>query len=115
MERTEYNTICQSRGYMGLTDEDNTYMKGNAVVCEYFDGTATVYPHCVIGASVKTGSVYVTTISLNEIEATTTERFIEALNKFDTKYKETQMLIRTTEMEKDFEEDDDDDDFDDDM
>jgi hypothetical protein len=108
MDRTEYNAICQSRGYIGLTDEDNTYMKGDAVVCEYFDGTATVYPHCVIGYSHETFEEYVATISLDEIEATTTEQFIEALNKFDTKYKETQMLIRTTEMEKDFEEDDDD-------
>ena len=48
MDRTEYNEICQSRGYEGLTDEDNTYMKGDAVVCEYFDGSATVFPHCVI-------------------------------------------------------------------
>ena len=115
MERTEYNTICQSRGYMGLTDEDNTYMKGNAVVCTYFDGTAIVYQHCVIDYNNDSFEEYVYTISLDSIEATTTEQFIEALNKFDTKYKETQMLIRTTEMEKDFEEDDDDDDFDDDM
>lgn len=47
MDRTEYNEICQSRGYEGLTDEENIYMKGDAVVCEYLDGTATVYPHCV--------------------------------------------------------------------
>ena len=43
MDRTEYNEICQSRGYMGLTDKVNTYMKGDAVICEYFDGTATVF------------------------------------------------------------------------
>ena len=115
MERTEYNTICQSRGYMGLTDEDNTYMKGNAVVCKYLDGIATVYPHCVIVYNHDSFEKHVYTITLDEIKAYTTERFIKALNKFDTKYKETQMLIRTTEMEKDFEEDDDDDDFDDDM
>ena len=108
MERTEYNAICQARGYIGLTDLDNTYMKGNAVVCVYFAGTATVYPHCVIDYNNDSFEEYVYTITLDEIKAYTTERFIEALNKFDTKYKETQMLIRTTEMEKDFEEDDDD-------
>ena len=108
MERTEYNEICQSRGYIGLTDEDNTYMKGDAVVCEYFDGTATVYPHCVIGFSDKTMSEYVASISLNEIVANTTERFIEALNKFDMKYKEAQQIIRENALEEDFEEDDDD-------
>ena len=107
MERTEYNAICQSRGYMGLTDEDNTYMKGDAVVCEYLDGTATVFPHCVIGFSDKTLSEYVATISLNEIVATTTERFIEALNKFDMKYKEALQLIRENKLEEDFDEDDD--------
>ena len=107
MDRTEYNAICQARGYMGLTDEDNTYMKGDAVVCEYFDGTATVYPHCVIGFSDKTLEEYVATISLDEIVATTTERFIEALNKFDMKYKEALQLIRENKMEEDFEEDDD--------
>jgi hypothetical protein len=106
MERTEYNAICQSRGYMGLTDEDNTYMKGDAIVCEYLDGTATVFPHCVIGFSDKTLSEYVATISLNEIVATTTERFIEALNKFDMKYKEALQLIRENKLEEDFEEDD---------
>ena len=107
MNRTEYNEICQSRGYMGLTDEENTYMKGDAVVCEYFDGTATVYPHCVIGFSHETFEEYVATISLDEIVATTTERFIEALNKFDMKYKEALQLIRENKLEEDFEEDDD--------
>lgn len=107
MDRTEYNAICQSRGYMGLTDEDNTYMKGDAVVCEYFDGTATVYPHCVIGLSNKTFEEYVATVSLDEIVATTTERFIEGLNKFDMKYKEAQQIIRENKLEEDFEEDDD--------
>lgn len=107
MDRTEYNEICQSRGYLGLTDEDNTYMKGDAVVCEYFDGTATVYPHCVIGFSHKTLEEYVSTISLDEIVATTTERFIEGLNKFDMKYKEALQLIRENKLEEDFEEDDD--------
>lgn len=107
MDRTEYNEICQARGYIGLTDEDNTYMKGDAVVCEYFDGTATVYPHCVIGFSHKTLEEYVSTISLDEIVATTTERFIEGLNKFDMKYKEALQLIRENKMEEDFEEDDD--------
>jgi hypothetical protein len=107
MDRTEYNAICQSRGYMSLTDEDNTYMLKDAVVCEYFDGPATVYPHCVIGSSNKTGEEYVATISLNEIVATTTERFIEALNKFDMKYKEALQLIRENKLEEDFEEDDD--------
>ena len=105
MDRTEYNAICQARGYMGLTDEDNTYMKGDAVVCEYCDGTATVYPHCVIGYSHETFEEYVATISLDEIVATTTERFIEALNKFDMKYKEAQQIIRENKMEQDFEED----------
>ena len=33
MNRTEYNEICKSRGYIGLTDEDNTYMLKDAVVC----------------------------------------------------------------------------------
>lgn len=107
MDRTEYNEICQSRGYIGLTDEDNTYMKGDAVVCEYFDGTATVFPHCVIGYSHETFEEYVATISLDEIVATTTERFIEGLNKFDMKYKEALQLIRENKMEEDFEEDDD--------
>lgn len=107
MDRTEYNEICQSRGYMGLTDEENTYMKGDAVVCEYFDGTATVYPHCVIGFSHKTLEEYVATVSLNEIVATTTERFIEGLNQFDKKYKEAQQLIRENKLNEDFEEDDD--------
>ena len=107
MDRTEYNEICQSRGYEGLTDEDNTYMKGDAVVCEYLDGTATVYPHCVIGFSHKTLSEYVAYISLNEIVANTTDRFIEALNKFDMKYKEAQQIIRENKLEEDFEEDDD--------
>lgn len=106
MDRTEYNEICQARGYIGLTDEDNTYMKGDAVVCEYFDGTATVYPHCVIGFSHKTLEEYVSTISLDEIVATTTERFIEGLNKFDMKYKEALQLIRENKLEEDFEEDD---------
>ena len=105
MDRTEYNEICQSRGYMGLTDEDNTYMKGDAVVCEYFDGTATVFPHCVIGYSNETFEEYVATISLDTIVATTTERFIEGLNKFDMKYKEALQLIRENKMEEDFEED----------
>ena len=107
MDRTEYNEICQARGYTGLTDEDNTYMKGDAVVCEYCDGTATVYPHCVIGYSHKTFEEYVSTISLDEIVATTTERFIEGLNKFDMKYKEALQLIRENKLEEDFEEDDD--------
>lgn len=107
MDRTEYNEICQSRGYMGLTDEENTYMKGDAVVCEYFDGTATVYPHCVIGFSHKTLEEYVATVSLDEIVATTTERFIEGLNQFDKKYKEAQQLIRENKLNEDFEEDDD--------
>lgn len=107
MNRTEYNEICKARGYMGLTDEDNTYMKGDAVVCEYFDGTATVYPHCVIGTNNETFEEYVATISLDEIVATTTERFIEALNKFDMKYKEALQLIRENKLEEDFEEDDD--------
>ena len=107
MDRTEYNEICQSRGYIGLTDEDKTYMKGDAVVCEYFDGTATVYPHCVIGSNIETFEEYVATISLDEIVATTTERFIEALNKFDMKYKEALQLIRENILEEDFEEDDD--------
>jgi hypothetical protein len=84
-------------------------MKGDAIVCDYFNGTVTVYPHCVIGASVKTGSVYVTTISLDEIKATTTELFIEALNKFDMKYKEALQLIRENKLEEDFKEDDDED------
>lgn len=105
MNRTEYNEICQSRGYMGLTDEDNTYMKGDAVVCEYLDGTATIYQHCVIGYSDKTLEEYVATISLNEIVATTTERFIEGLNQFDMKYKEAQQLIRENKLKEDFEED----------
>ena len=35
MNRTEYNAICQARGYNGLTDKVNTYMKGDAVVCTY--------------------------------------------------------------------------------
>lgn len=107
MDRTEYNEICQSRGYDGLPDEENTYMKGDAIVCEYFDSTATVYPNCKICASVKTGEVYVTTISLDEIRTTTTELFIEALNKFDMKYKEALQLIRENKLEEDFEEDDD--------
>lgn len=107
MDRTEYNAICQARGYMGLTDEDNTYMKGDAVVCEYCDGTATVYPHCVIGCSHITFEEYVFTVSLDEIKATTTELFIEALNKFDMKYKEAQQIIRENKLEEDFEEDDD--------
>ena len=107
MNRTEYNEICQARGYIGLTDEDNTYMLKDAVVCEYFDGTATVYPHCVIGYSHETFEEYVATISLDEIVATTTERFIEALNKFDMKYKEALQLIRENKLEEDFEEDDD--------
>lgn len=107
MDRTEYNEICQFRGYIGLTDEENTYMKGDTVVCEYFDGTATVYPHCVIGFSHKTLEEYVSTISLDEIVATTTERFIEGLNKFDMKYKEALQLIRENKLEEDFEEDDD--------
>lgn len=107
MDRAEYNEICQARGYIGLTDEDNTYMKGDAIVCEYFDGTATVYPHCVIGFSHKTLEEYVSTISLDEIVATTTERFIEGLNKFDMKYKEALQLIRENKLEEDFEEDDD--------
>lgn len=107
MDRTEYNEICQARGYIGLTDEDNTYMKGDAVVCEYFDGTATVYPHCVIGYSHETFEEYVATISLDEIVATTTERFIEGLNQFDMKYKEALQLIRENKLEEDFEEDDD--------
>lgn len=109
MNRIEYNEICQARGYIGLTDEDNTYMKGDAVVCEYFDGTATVFPHCVIGYSHETFEEYVATISLDEIVATTTERFIEGLNKFDMKYKEALQLIRENKMEEDFEEDDDED------
>jgi len=108
MERTEYNEICQSRGYIGLTDEDNTYMLKDAVVCEYFDGTATVYPHCVIGNYNKNLEEYVTTITLDEIRATTTERFIEALNKFDMKYKEAQQIIRENKLEEDFEDEDDD-------
>jgi len=87
MNRTEYNAICQSRGYIGLTDEDNTYMKGDAVVCTYFDGSDTVFPHCVIGYNHKNFKEYVATISLNEIYANTKEVFIEALNKFDRKYK----------------------------
>lgn len=107
MNRTEYNEICQARGYVGLTDEDNTYMLKDAVVCEYFDGTATVYPHCVIGYSHETFEEYVATISLDEIVATTTERFIEALNQFDMKYKEALQLIRENKLEEDFEEDDD--------
>ena len=107
MNRTEYNAICQARGYNGLTDKVNTYMKGDAVVCTYFDGTATVYPHCVIGFSHETLEEYVATISLDEIVATTTERFIEALNKFDMKYKEALQLIRENKLEEDFEEDDD--------
>ena len=107
MNITEYNEICQSRGYIGLTDEDNTYMLKDAVVCEYFDGTATVYPHCVIGNYNKNLEEYVATISLDEIVATTTERFIEALNKFDMKYKEALQLIRENKLEEDFEEDDD--------
>ena len=107
MNRTEYNEICKSRGYIGLTDEDNTYMLKDAVVCEYFDGTATVYPHCVIGFSHEILEEYVATISLDEIVATTTERFIEALNKFDMKYKEALQLIRENKLEEDFEEDDD--------
>lgn len=107
MNRTEYNEICKSRGYIGLTDEDNTYMLKDAVVCEYFDGTATVYPHCVIGFSNEKLEEYVATISLDEIVATTTERFIEALNKFDMKYKEALQLIRENKLEEDFEEDDD--------
>ena len=107
MNRTEYNEICQARGYMGLTDEDNTYMLNDAVVCEYFDGTATVYPHCAIGYNHETFEEYVATISLNEIVATTTERFIEALDKFDMKYKEALQLIRENKLEEDFEEYDD--------
>ena len=107
MNRTEYNEICQSRGYEGLTDEENTYMKGDAIVCEYLDGTATVYPHCVIGNYNKNLEEYVTTITLDEIRATTTELFIEALNKFDMKYKEALQLIRENKLEEDFEEDDD--------
>lgn len=108
MNRTEYNEICQSRGYIGLTDEENTYMKGDAFVCEYLDGTATVYPHCRICASVKTGELYVTTITLDEIRATTTELLIEALNKFDMKYKEAQQTIRENKLEEDFEDEYDD-------
>lgn len=108
MDRTEYNEICQSRGYVGLTDEDNTYMKGDAIVCEYLDGTATVYPHCVIGNYNKNLEEYVTTITLDEIRATTTELFIEALNKFDMKYKEALQLIRENKLEEDFEDEDDD-------
>ena len=108
MDRTEYNEICQARGYMGLTDEDNTYMKGDAVVCEYLDCTATVYPHCVrLVSLIKTLEEYVATISLDEIRTTTTELFIEALNKFDMKYKEAQQIIRENKLEEDFEEDDD--------
>lgn len=109
MNRTEYNAICRARGYMDLTDEDNTYMKGDAIVCDYLDGTATVYPHCVICYSNETLEDYVTTISLNEIKATTTELFIEALNKFDMKYKEALQLIRENKLEEDFKEDDDED------
>lgn len=109
MERTEYNAICQARGYIGLTDEENTYMKGDAIVCDYFNGTAIVYPHCVIRNSHKTFEDYVTTISLDEIKATTTELFIEALNKFDMKYKEALQLIRENKLEEDFKEDDDED------
>jgi len=108
MNKTEYNEICQARGYIGLTDEDNTYMLKDAVVCEYFDGTATVYPHCVIGNYNKNLEEYVTTITLDEIRATTTERFIEALNKFDMKYKEAQQIIRENKLEEDFEDEDDD-------
>lgn len=107
MNRTEYNEICKSRGYNGLTDEDNTYMKGDAVVCTYLDGSATVFPHCVIGYSHETFEEYVASISLNEIRATTTEYFIEALNKFDMKYKEAQLAIKENAMEQDFEDDDD--------
>ena len=109
MERTEYNAICHARGYIGLTDEENTYMKGDAIVCDYFNGTATVYPHCVIGDSHETLEDYVYTISLDEIRATTTELFIEALNKFDVKYKEALQLIRENKLEEDFKEDDDED------
>jgi len=108
MNRTEYNEICQSSGYIGLTDEDNTYMLKDAVVCEYFDGTATVYPHCVIGNYNKNLEEYVTTITLDEIRVTTTELFIEALNKFDMKYKEAQQIIRENKLEEDFEDEDDD-------
>ena len=61
----------------------------------------------MIGFSDKTLEEYVATISLDEIVANTTERFIEALNKFDMKYKEALQLIRENKMEEDFEEDDD--------
>mgnify|MGYP003292529585 CR=1 FL=1 len=102
MERTEYNAICQARGYIGLTDEDNTYMRGNAVVCVYFEGTAIVHPHCIIDYNHDSFEENIYTITLDEIEASTMEQFIEALNKFDIKYKEAQMIIRKNKMEKDF-------------
>lgn len=62
---------------------------------------------CEIGFSHKTLSEYVASISLNEIVANTTDRFIEALNKFDMKYKEALQIIRENKLEEDFEEDDD--------
>ena len=109
MNRTEYNEMCQSRGYIGLIDEDNTYMKGNAVVCDYVAGSAIVYPHCVICVSDKTMSEHVITTTLNEIVATDTEHFIESLDKFDLHYKNAQQIIRENKMEKDFEDEEDED------
>ena len=76
-----------------------------------FASTLTALPQFFrivwFGFSHKTLSEYVAYISLNEIVANTTDRFIEALNKFDMKYKEAQQIIRENKLEEDFEEDDD--------
>ena len=101
MERTEYNEICLSRGYVGLAN--GTYVKEYATVCTFYNGEATVYPHCAVGFHSDSNTEYVGSVTIDEIYTDNKEDFIEALNKFEKNYKITLNLIHLNRIEQDFE------------